>query len=164
MSLNVGVQPYPSRKWSEDPNQPFRKGQIIGALGSYYSYGMETSSSKPIRADTIEKVRSVFKELEDSFSVNIEKKEAISNYLQLFPDLVEILKPITQQARDRLGETARLLLRMQGSLDDSHIDLVVRKRDYTNIGEELDSLSLHSESLLRNSAGWIHVTTDLMPF
>jgi hypothetical protein len=110
-------------------------------------------------------VDTVFQELSAQHVV-IPREDEVRDYLDQYPDLGDMLGPISVSARQEFGENAELALEVYGDpeIDDRYLSFYIRPSIYDlQIMTRIEKIRDQFRDSLADCSGWLLVTTDFIP-
>ena len=98
----------------------------------------------------------------NNLPIKVNNKESICDYLNKFPDIIDIIPKAVSAARVYFPDAQIVLdLYIDPEIDDKYLVLYVRLKEYEgSIIELLDKARLEILDELKNKKGWIQITTD----
>jgi hypothetical protein len=98
----------------------------------------------------------------NSLPIKVNNKESICDYLNKFPDIIDIIPKAVSATREYFPYAQIVLdLYIDPEIDDKYLVLYVRLKEYEgSIIELLDKARLEILDELKDKKGWIQITTD----
>jgi hypothetical protein len=98
----------------------------------------------------------------NNLPIKVNNKESICDYLNKFPDIIDIIPKAVSAARVYFPDAQIVLdLYIDPEIDDKYLVLYVRLKEYEgSIIELLDKARLEILDELKDKKGWIQITTD----
>lgn len=98
----------------------------------------------------------------NSLPIKVNDKESICDYLNKFPDIIDIIPKAVSATREYFPDAQIVLdLYIDPEIDDKYLVLYVRLKEYEgSIIELLDKARLEILDELKDKKGWIQITTD----
>jgi hypothetical protein len=92
----------------------------------------------------------------------VNNKESICDYLNKFPDIIDIIPKAVNSAKKHFPNAQIVLdLYIDPEIDDKYLVLYVRLKEYEgSVIELLDKARLEILDELKDKKGWIQITTD----
>ena len=139
------------------------KSAIVSSVSTIFS---ETWYYSQKTTDVTSEVERTLTRLQQNQQVAIPRSAEIRDYLLLYPDMTSRLPIVCQIARFYLESRPQLSLELyrDPEIDDSYLTLYVRQKDYNEaLLNEIETLSEACNSVLKDSSGWLLITTDFRP-
>jgi hypothetical protein len=117
------------------------------------------------RGDLNAQVQSALSELV-LLGVTIPRPSEVKDNLLRYPDLIDLLLPVSVTTRQRFGPEAQLSLEVyrDPEVQDSYLALYVRQDRYDDtVMERITQICAGYEQELADRSGWFLVTTDFCP-
>jgi len=102
--------------------------------------------------------------LQSNLGIQVLNKDKVIQYIFRDSEMLSILPDLCKLVKEKIGAEAQLFLRVYHSPETSeeHLDLIIRKKDYSDFLSILNELSLLSFELFKNQKPWVHITSDLV--
>ena len=90
----------------------------------------------------------------------------VRDYLLRFFDIVDLLQPVCESAREKFGAGTQLSLEVyrDPEINDEYVTLYARQKNYdAKIMDTIEKISSEFDEKLTKSSGWLLLTTDFNP-
>ena len=90
----------------------------------------------------------------------------VTNYLLIYPDMIDLLEPICAAVLDRFPPPSQVALELyqDPEIEDEHLTVYIRQCNYDDdILDAIDDIRLELQEARAASSCWIHITTDFEP-